>query len=263
MNGTEAETLACDALRRLVEPYGCTACGAAQAAAGAWKRGEMRVVELSQGRGRTPAEGGRTDLPSSSQHAEPTCTDARCAAYTLVLAHDERGAPVATDAQGRWDDATLVSLTDEGDLALCAWARPPLGSPIVGLGVDLASAKDFAGEMGARFNPHIFTEREHAIAPTLAAGDEALGYACAFSAKEAAFKACAAPLRAWYRTQSHELIFDITSFELGDAWHELGTARKGHAARAIAALGIARIELARATFDGIALTLAIALRAER
>ena len=161
----------------------------------------------------------------------------------LVLTHDEREAPYALRPDGREDTGLLVSLSDEDALATCAWARVTPDSQVVGLGIDLADPRDFAGARGERFN-------------RLAPGDEALGYAYAFSAKEAAFKACAAPLRRWYEAHDEELVFDLRGFELADLRHEAGTARDGAAQAALDALGIRAIELFRTEVQGCACTVA-------
>jgi hypothetical protein len=86
-----------------------------------------------------------------------------------------------------------------------------------------------------------------------------LSLAYAFSAKEAAFKSLAAPLRSWYQANTEELVFDLRDFELADDFHEAGSARKGAAARAMARMGISCIELARTELCGLALTFAVAL----
>lgn len=226
-------------LLRMTSPYGCDDAGVVFARAGSWNAGTTRRIRLDDD-------------------------------TMFSLAHDEREAPVViradgsrddTQADSSWDDSILVSLSDEGELAACAWARVAEGSRIAGLGIDLADPIDFAGKRGATFNHLLFTERDEELAATLSPRDPALGYAFAFSAKEAAFKACAAPLRAWHRSQSEELLFDLRGFELADERHEAGTARHGEAQRALDAMGIESIELARLTVNGLALTIALALRA--
>ena len=174
----------------------------------------------------------------------------------LLLAHDEREAPYALGPDGREDAGLLVSLSDEDALAACAWARVAPGSGVAGLGIDLADPRDFAGARGERFNRLLFTQAEQGLVPALAHGDEALGYAYAFSAKEAAFKACAAPLRRWYEAHDEELVFDLRGFELADLRHEAGTARGGAAQAALDALGIRAIELFRTEVQGCACTVA-------
>lgn len=217
-------------LEALLTPDGPPPCGVTFAPTGFWAQGDRRLVPLESGR-------------------------------ALLLDHDEREAPVRLNTSDSWDDTLLVSLTDEEETCACAWARVPEGSSAAGLGIDLASTQDFAGERGARFNRLLFTQREHELAPILGGGNLALGYAYAFAAKEAAFKALAAPLRRWYQTHQEELLFDVRCFELADANHESGTARKGQAQRAMDMLGIATIELDRMTLGDKALTIAVARRA--
>ena len=172
---------------------------------------------------------------------------------TIVLTHDEREAPLVAD-----DPSLLVSFTDEGNLALFAWARPQQGSQVAGIGVDIASSKDFAGDRGERFNRLIFSEHEQEFVQAHYADDPATGYAYAFSAKEAAFKSLAAPLRAWYeKPGSKELEFEIREFELADATHERGTLRHGCAQTAMNAMGVGTIALHHHTFEGMAITVAL------
>lgn len=228
--GTTDADRATSLLEALLEPDGPLPCSVTFAPTGIWARGDRRLVPVEDGR-------------------------------TLLLDHDEREAPVRLSTSDSWDDTHLVSLTDEEETCACAWARVPAGSPVAGLGIDLAGTHDFAGARGERFNRLIFTQREHELAPIIGGGDLALGYAYAFSAKEAAFKALAAPLRRWYQSHDEELLFDIRSFELLDASHEAGTARKGEAQRAMERLGIVSIELGRMALGDKALTMAVARRA--
>lgn len=217
-------------LEALLEPDAPLSCGVTLGPTGSWARGDRRLVPLE------------SDV-------------------SLLLDHDEREAPVRLDASDSWDDTLLVSLTDEEETCACAWARIPEGSSVVGLGIDLASTHDFAGARGERFNRLLFTQREHELAPLIGGGDLALGYAFAFAAKEAAFKALAAPLRRWYQTHQEELLFDVRCFELADADHEAGTARKGEAQRAMDKLDVGSIGLGRMTLGDRALTIAVARRA--
>ena len=208
----------------------CDEFGTATAATGSWGSREARRIPLSSG-------------------------------ASVVLAHDEREAPFVAD-----DPGLLVSFTDEDDLALFAWARPQRDSRLAGIGVDVASAKDFAGERGERFNRLIFSEHEQEFVRTYYFDDPAIGFAYAFSAKEAAFKSLAAPLRAWYEKRdagghaSDELEFEIREFELEDATHERGTLRHGHAQAAMDAMGIGTITLHHRVFAGMAITLALSFR---
>ena len=176
------------------------------------------------------------------------------------LGHDEREAPFVAGPDGSTDDTWLVSLTDEDQLRLCAWVRAEGQTRVRGIGVDLASVHDFAGERGERFNHLLFTKSELAWAEARTAeAPIELSLAYAFSAKEAAFKSLAAPLRSWYQANTEELVFDLRDFELADDFHEAGSARKGAAARAMARMGISCIELARTELCGLALTFAVAL----
>ena len=229
MGMTDADR-ATSMLETLLASDGPLSCGITFAHTGRWAQGDRRLVTLESGR-------------------------------TLLLDHDEREAPVRLNTSDNWDDTLLVSLTDEEETCACAWVRVPDDSLVVGLGIDLASTHDFAGEHGARFNRLLFTQREHELAPIIGGGNLALGYAYAFAAKEAAFKALAAPLRRWYQTHQEELLFDVRCFELADATHESGTARKGEAQRAMDKLGVASIELGRMTLGNRALTVAVARKA--
>lgn len=226
-------------LGHLVERHGATTHGVTVDLPGRWQTAAGHEIPIDIG----PARG-------SARPRRPTCR----------LAHDEREAPVCLGDDGTWDDSLLVSLSDEGAVALCAWLEAPERTPIAGIGVDLATRGDFAGERGATFNHLLFTEHEQGLVDEICPHDHALGCAFAFSAKEAAFKACAAPLRAWYARHDQELVFDLRSFQLDDADHEVGTARRGEAQQALDAMGIERIELARTSVGDLALTFAIALR---
>ncbi len=174
---------------------------------------------------------------------------------TLVILHDEREAPYCVDG-----DTTLVSITDEGDLALCVWAVPKPDSNVAGIGIDLASTCDFAGDRGARFNHLLFSEHEQDFVRNNYGEQPELGYAYTFSAKEAAFKSLAAPLRSWYAKHTEELVFEVREFELADAAHARGTLRHACAQAAMDAMGIRTIELFHTAAPSIAavLTLAVA-----
>lgn len=186
---------------------------------------------------------------------------AREGGQVLQVAHDEREAPAVLDDTDALDDSVLVSFTDEHEAGLLAWMARPRGNRVVGLGIDLAAVEDFAGDRGEHFNHLLFTDDEQQLVAEAWPHEPARGYAFAFSAKEAAFKACAAPLRSWYRTHSEELLFDLRSFEL-DGWdHEKGTARRGEAQRAMNLMGIRTIELHRLFWNDMALTIALALQA--
>ena len=218
-------------LEGLLAPHSITSCGVTLSPKDTWETGCDHIVE-------------RDGLPS------------------LFISHDEREAPYATTPASHANPLPLpthVTITDEDRLVLIAWAEPAQDSPVRGIGIDLASTEDFAGQRGKRFNHLLFTPQERLIATTISPEDDALACAYAFSAKEAAFKACAAPLRRWYLDHSEELCFEVRDFELADEFSEKGTARKGAAARALRALGISRIVLARQRIENMALTFAAAL----
>ena len=226
---SQAQLIANELLRSALSPYGPDVCGTVAAAPHAWDDDAMRLVPLTDGQ-------------------------------RLRVAHDEREAPYVVNGAGEEESALLLSLTDEDIMALCVWARMKPGSPVAGIGVDLASLEDFDGTRGARFNHLIFPEHEQRAAERLCPERPALGYAYLFSAKEAAFKACAAPLRTWYRAHSEELLFSVLNFELGsDDRHEVGTARHAEAQAAMNAMGIRAIELHRTQIDDMALTIGLAL----
>ena len=119
---------------------------------------------------------------------------------------------------------------------------------------------DFDGDRGAHYRKLLFTDRDRKVVESGWSDKPEEGYAFAFSAKEAAFKACAAPLRTWYATHDEELSFDLRGFELDGTHRATGTARRGEAQRAMDAMGITRIELSTLTFEAYVLTFAFALR---
>lgn len=217
------------ALERLLAPYGIASLGVIREDGRSWGTGARRAIPLT-------------------------------GAGMASVDHDEREAPFVAGPDGMPDDTWLVSLTDEGELRLCAWAHLEGPTRVRGIGVDLASTGDFAGERGARFNRLLFTGSELAWAEGRIAEDPLeLSLAYAFSAKEAAFKSLAAPLRSWYRTHAEKLVFDLRDFELAGDRHEAGSARRGAAASAMDRMGIACIELGRTSLCGLALTFAVAL----
>ena len=178
--------------------------------------------------------------------------------WAIEIAHDDRGGPVAARADGSEDTSLLLSLTDEDETVLCGWVRREPGSGLLGLGIDLVRLDDFRGERGRRLEQLLLTERDREVVRAAWADDPEAGAAFAFSAKESAFKACAAPLRRWYETHDERLVFDLRSFELIDATHEAGTARRGEAQRAMDAMGIAEIELCYELREPYILTCALA-----
>ena len=213
----------------------CRAFGIEVAPIDAWGSRDERRVPI-----------GDADSPESRRVGKLWCT--------LTIGHDEREAPIAINAED-----VLISLTDEGEVALCAWALPAATSRIAGIGLDLASVEDFAGERGATFNRLLFSPHEQEFVSEWYASRPEAGFAFAFAAKEASFKALAAPLRTWYGTHEEELTFEVREFELADATHERGTLRHACAQRAMDALGIMSIELHHRVLDDAVLVLAIAL----
>lgn len=177
----------------------------------------------------------------------------------VSVVHDGRGAPLVTYANGQENERLLISASDETDIVVRCHAELEEESELVGLGVDVVPIDDLSGERGAYLQKLLFTERDRSIVESGWAGRLEEGYAFAFSAKEAAFKACAAPLRIWYSTHDEELSFDLRGFELADPTHAQGTARRGEAQRAMDAMGIACIELSTLTFGAYVLTFAFAL----
>jgi phosphopantetheinyl transferase (holo-ACP synthase) len=176
------------------------------------------------------------------------------------LAHDLRGAPYLQDVQGAEERSLLVSLSDEGEALAAAWARTQDSSRLMGLGVDLCAAERFAPRTGRRDRARLLlTERERALAPSLWTDDLSLAHATIFAAKEAAFKATAAPLRRWYEKHDTELRFGVRHFVMEDALLERGTGRDGAAQRALDAMGIERIEIHYTRLGGMALVIACAL----
>ena len=178
----------------------------------------------------------------------------------ITITHDERGAPIATREDGTEDAHVLLSITDEDEFALCGWAQKDEKSPFVGLGIDLVNLGDFAGERGRDLERVLLTERDRQIVDAAWPDEPKLGWAYAFSAKEAAFKSLAAPLRRWYETHDGELAFDVRGFELADVCHAQGSARHGDAQRAMDAMGIERIELSYELRGRYLLTWALAFK---
>ena len=178
----------------------------------------------------------------------------------ITVTHDVRGAPVATRADGTEDENLLLSLTDEDEVTLCGWAQKDAVSSLVGVGIDLVSPAEFEGARGEYLRGLLFTDRDRAVISALWPERPHEGFAFAFGAKEAAFKALAAPLRRWYESHDEELVFDLRGFELMDATHVAATARKGEAARAMGAMGVTRIELDWHMRDNYLVTCALAFK---
>lgn len=175
----------------------------------------------------------------------------------LHVRHDERGAPHVPS-----DDNMLVSLTNSCGIGVCAWGTPCIGASVCGIGIDLASTSNFAGENTERFNRLLFTEHEREFVREYYRSSFEYGYALCFSAKEAAFKSLAAPLRTWYRTHSKELLFGLRDFELDDIEHERVISNRLRAKRAVKCLGVSTIRLWSASMPGAVLTLAAAERCD-
>lgn len=186
----------------------------------------------------------------------PTCDGSR----SLPLSHDEREAPFAVDEEGRERCEFLLSLTDEGDYIACAWARTASDSPLRGVGIDLCRSERFVPREGRRdFSQLLLSDREREIAPTLDTSSEPVAYASLFAAKEAAFKATAAPLRRWYDNHDEQLLFEVRNFRMEEPGLEQGTARNAAAQRAMDLMGIKEIRIHHAELAGMALVTAIAL----
>ena len=173
------------------------------------------------------------------------------------VSYDAREAPYTVDEQGL--ERTLISLSDEEGFLACTWARPRQGSSLVGVGIDLASPRDFdTSERGRRLTELMFTDAEHDLVNATFSSNLPYGYAVAFGAKEAAFKATAAPLRTWYRSHTEELSYDLRHFSLVDPHRAQGEARDGTAQAALDKMGIARIAVQYAEVAGMALVVATA-----
>ena len=177
------------------------------------------------------------------------------------VAHDERDAPFAVDDEGHELANVKLSFSDENDFLAFAWAVTSPSSPLLGLGIDLASADDFERTRpGAQhFIELIFSDAEHRIARELHVDDPALSYATLFGAKEASFKSTAQPLRTWYQTHNHELAFEVRHFSMTEDGTERGEQRDGAAQRAMEQMGIGRIDVHYACVEGMALVVATAL----
>lgn len=181
---------------------------------------------------------------------------------TVRIGYDERRAPSPVDEAGHERRGLLLSLSDEGDHLACAWAQVPEGSQVVGVGVDLCAREHFRERETPRrrdLSLLLFTEGERELLEGLCPGDPELGKAVLFAAKEAAFKATAAPLRRWYETHDEELSFEVRHFVMEEPGLERGTGRNGAAQAAMDAMGIARIEVRHTEVCDMALVCAVAL----
>ena len=177
----------------------------------------------------------------------------------VTIGHDKRNAPLLMDRAGNELHDFPVSITDEQNTRMLAWAKLGSKSDVVGLGIDLCSTADFADDKrGEHFSKLLLTDREKELLDRVDL-PLPLRRAQTFAAKEAAFKATSAPLRHWYRTHDLELAFDVRDFELWPNGIVRGTARSGRATRACEMLGIDRIEASFAEYKGMALCVAVAL----
>ena len=222
-------------LRDALEPHGVQTCGVVASGLGQLVDGER--VTLSDG-------------------------------LSFAIAHDEREAPVPVGDDGTELDNLLISISDEDDTRMLVWARPTPTSPVAGIGIDICSTEDFLEDDGGnRFSRLLFTEGEQLLVERSSLSVP-ISRAHAFSAKEAAFKACAPQLRRWYEMHDEELFFEAMDFELHEGGIARGTAprsrgRTGRAERACERMGIARIEVSHALYEGMVLCVAVALRGRR
>ena len=168
----------------------------------------------------------------------------------ISLSRDERGAPYFAH-----DERILCSISDENGICLCVWSQCAETSPLRGIGVDLAAEEDFVRRPELSFL--LLEDKEIQLAESCFPS-RALGYAYAFSAKEAAFKSTASALRAWYRENSETLLFDVRNFEQITLGQIRGTAHGGDAQKACKKLGIVRIEASYILLPGMVCTLAFA-----
>lgn len=179
---------------------------------------------------------------------------------TLRVAYDEREAPYVVGDDGREDPQYLLSLADEGELVVCAWAHVDSRSPLLGVGVDLASTEDFDKRPSQQgFIRLLFGEREHELVREGWPDAPDVGYATAFGAKEAAFKATARPLRRWYESHDEELEFEVRHFGLVKTHEARGERRNAAAQRAMDKMGIGRIQVSYVPLQDAALVVACAL----
>lgn len=179
---------------------------------------------------------------------------------TVPIAYDEREAPFAADEDGEEQRDLLLSLTDEGERIACAWARPEEGSALVGVGIDLCSTERFHESEGRRdLGRLLLTERERELVPRIAPDDPALAKATLFAAKEASFKALAAPLRTWYRHHDDKLLFGVRHFVMEEPGLERGTWRNGAAQDAMDRMGIRELRVCYGALDDMAVVVATAL----
>ena len=209
---------------------------------------EIGLVALSGSSSWRDCEDGLTSLIAADASLAPPVT------------HDERHAPYLQGPSGNERRDLLLSLSDEGEMLAAAWARPGEDSPLLGLGIDLCAASRFEPRSGRHDRARLLlTERERALAPSIWPNNLPLAHATLFAAKEAAFKATAAPLRRWYESHDDELRYGVRHFVMEEPLVERGTGRDGAAQQALDALGIARIEVRYAQLYGMAIVVACAL----
>ena len=91
--------------------------------------------------------------------------------------------------------------------------------------------------------------------------DLPFAFSVLFGAKEASFKACAAPLRRWYEHHEEELSFDLRHFCMERPGFERGDARDGAAQRALDILGIRELRVYWREVHGDALVVTAAIGA--
>jgi 4'-phosphopantetheinyl transferase EntD len=104
----------------------------------------------------------------------------------------------------------------------------------------------------------VLHEDELALAPRLCPQDDLQAAAILFAAKEAAFKACAAPLRRWYEGHDEQLVFDLRHFVMREPGSMSGDGRNGAAQHALERMGI-HIRVHHTCIAGHALVVALAL----
>jgi len=180
----------------------------------------------------------------------------------IAVMYDDRGAPYALSSDGLEDTRMLISLSDEDERIACAWACIEPQSELLGLGIDLVSRSDFGVRPGTeRFIRLLFTKREQELAQELSPDDLPFAFSVLFGAKEASFKACAAPLRRWYEHHEEELSFDLRHFCMERPGFERGDARDGAAQRALDILGIRELRVYWRVVHGDALVVTAAIGA--
>lgn len=174
--------------------------------------------------------------------------------------HDERGGPYFAGKNGKEPADMILSRTDDSGLCLCVWAERGNGGSPLGIGIDLAAADDFKNRRNGseQFARLVLDKNEILLARDIFVNDYPLGYAYAFSAKEAAFKSTAPALREWYRTHNEQLIFEVREFVQTEPGRMRGTGLNGNAHKACSKLGITDIAVSYAILPGAVFTIACA-----